>query len=66
MIPNCWKQDGIWKSVKIDDKDHMICFTKEKDSWKILLTDLIELWMETLTNETMFQRCKVFEIILIL
>nr|XP_012233224.1 PREDICTED: uncharacterized protein LOC105678445 isoform X3 [Linepithema humile] len=56
MIPSCSEQGRIWKSVKIDDKDYMICFTEEKDSWKILLTDLIELWMETLTDETMFHK----------
>lgn len=58
MIPNCWGQDGIWKSVKIDNKEHMIRFVKEKDSWKVLLTDLIELWVETLTDETMFRKCE--------
>lgn len=54
-------QDRVWKNLKINDKDHVICFTKENESWKVLLTNLIEIWMETLTDETVFHKCQVLE-----
>ncbi|XP_071639831.1 uncharacterized protein [Temnothorax longispinosus] len=38
----------------------MICFTKENESWKVLLTNLIEIWTETLTDETILSKCQVF------
>lgn len=62
MISDDCGEGRIWKSLKINDKDHMICFTKENESWKVLLTNLIEIWAETLTDETMFYKCQVFEL----
>lgn len=61
MISDRCGQGRVWKSLKINDKDHMICFTEENESWKILLTNLIEIWTETLTGETMFHKCQVLE-----
>ncbi|XP_011063054.1 PREDICTED: uncharacterized protein LOC105151197 [Acromyrmex echinatior] len=51
-------QGRVWKNLKINDKDYVICFIKENESRKVFLTDLIEIWVETLTDETMFHKCQ--------
>ncbi|KYN38067.1 hypothetical protein ALC56_07561 [Trachymyrmex septentrionalis] len=51
-------QGRVWKNLKINDKDYVICFIKENESMKVFLTDLIEIWVETLTDETMFHKCQ--------
>lgn len=61
MISDRCVQGRVWKSFKINDKDHMICFTEENESWKVLLTNLIEIWTETLTDEIIFREFKVFK-----
>lgn len=58
LSSNYRDKDMIWKSIKVNDKVHMICFAKENESWKVLLTDLAEIWTETLTDETMFHKCQ--------
>lgn len=58
MISERCGQNRVWKNLMINDKDHMICFTKENESWKVFLTNLIEIWAETLTDETLFHKCK--------
>lgn len=62
MISERCGQNRVWKNLMINDKDHMICFTKENESWKVFLTNLIEIWAETLTDETLFHKCKVHEL----
>lgn len=62
MLSNRYGQDRVWKYLKVNNKDHMICFTKENESWKVLLTNLIEIWTETLTDETILRKCQVFEL----
>lgn len=59
------EQNRIWKNVKINNEDHMICFMKKNESWKVLLTNLIEIWMETLTDEIMFHKFQVFKSIIL-
>ncbi|XP_025270058.1 uncharacterized protein LOC105254932 isoform X1 [Camponotus floridanus] len=56
MISDSCEQNRIWKNVRINDEAHMICFTKKNESWKVLLTNLKEIWMETLTDEIMFHK----------
>lgn len=59
MFSDLCGQGRVWKNLKINDEtDHIICLTKENESWKVLLTNLIEIWTETLTNETMFHKCQ--------
>jgi len=65
MISDSCEQNRIWKNVKINDEAHMICFTKKNESWKVLLTNLKEIWMETLTDEIMFHKFQVFESIIL-
>ncbi|XP_050460119.1 uncharacterized protein LOC126856005 [Cataglyphis hispanica] len=59
MIPNNCEQNRIWKNVKINGEDHMICFMKKYESWKVLLTNLVEIWVETLTDETMLHKFQI-------
>lgn len=61
MISEC-ERGKVWKNIEINDKAHIICFTRAEnaESWKILLTDLVEIWVETLTHETMFDKCQVY------
>jgi len=61
MISSCYEQARNWKNLKINDNAHMICLITENKTWKILLTNLIEIWVETLTDETMFRKCQVFK-----
>lgn len=56
MNPDCCEQNMIWKNVKINNEAHMICCMKKHESWKVLLTNLIEIWIETLTDETILQK----------
>ncbi|XP_011879444.1 PREDICTED: uncharacterized protein LOC105568402 [Vollenhovia emeryi] len=58
MISDRYGQGRVWQNIKISDKDHMVCFTKENESWKVLLTNQIEIWTEILTDETMFHKCQ--------
>ncbi|EFN84387.1 hypothetical protein EAI_13570 [Harpegnathos saltator] len=48
MVSNSCEQ-RVWRSLEIDDKAYVVCFTKENESWKVILTDLIEIWTENLT-----------------
>lgn len=58
MISDYYGQGSVWRNLKINDKDHAICFTRENESWKIFLTNLIEIWTETLSDETIFRKCQ--------
>ncbi|KYN17540.1 hypothetical protein ALC57_10162 [Trachymyrmex cornetzi] len=59
MVSVCNNGQGrIWKNLKINNKDYVICSIKENESRKVFLTDLIEIWVETLTDETMFHKCQ--------
>lgn len=60
MNPDC-EQNMVWKNVKINDEAHMICFMEKNESWKVLLTNLIEIWTETLTDETILQKFQVLQ-----
>ncbi|XP_029175744.1 non-homologous end-joining factor 1-like [Nylanderia fulva] len=60
MIPDCCEQNMVWKNVKINDTAHMICFMKKNELWKVLLTNLTEIWMETLTDETILHKFQRF------
>jgi hypothetical protein len=61
MISDYYGQGTIWRNIKINDKDHAICFTRENESWKVFLTNLIEIWTETLSDETIFRKCQVLK-----
>ncbi|XP_028048623.1 uncharacterized protein LOC114253721 [Monomorium pharaonis] len=58
MISDYCGQGRVWRNLKINDEDHAICITKENESWKVFLTNLIEIWTEILTDEIMFHKCQ--------
>lgn len=58
MVSDNYEQNRIWKNIKLNDEPYMICFTKKNESWEVLLTNLIEIWMETLTDETILHKFK--------
>ncbi|XP_076289279.1 non-homologous end-joining factor 1 [Lasioglossum baleicum] len=47
-----------WNGVKIGDNEYMISVTQESDRIIVLLTNLFEVWTETLTDEIILKRCK--------
>lgn len=49
----------IWKKINIKDDSFVICVTKYKDGWKILLSNFKEIWSECLTGEKILTRSKV-------
>ncbi|XP_014483208.1 PREDICTED: uncharacterized protein LOC106748841 [Dinoponera quadriceps] len=51
-------EQRVWRNLEIDNKAHVICFIRNNESWKVILTDLIEIWIEYLTHETMFRKCQ--------
>ncbi|XP_076632654.1 non-homologous end-joining factor 1 isoform X1 [Colletes latitarsis] len=53
-----YKQGIIWNDVKIGNDLYMISITRRNDTTKVFLTNLIEIWMETLTNEIILTRCR--------
>lgn len=54
---NC-NQARTWNELKFGDEIYMICAIKENDKFNILLTNLVELWAETLTKDATIQRCR--------
>nr|XP_031833741.1 uncharacterized protein LOC116427479 [Nomia melanderi]XP_031833742.1 uncharacterized protein LOC116427479 [Nomia melanderi]XP_031833743.1 uncharacterized protein LOC116427479 [Nomia melanderi] len=58
MIADQYKQERTWNDVKIDDKIYMISVTQKDDKLEVILTNLIEIWIEILTDEIIYKRCK--------
>ena len=48
-----------WKVINIDNREFGILAKNESNTWKICLTNLIEMWCEELNTETILERCKV-------
>lgn len=49
-----------WQSIVLNNKNYSIKFVANDDgSWKVLLTNLIELWSDVLTIEVIKERSKV-------
>lgn len=48
----------MWESVKIDGNDYLISVERRDDTIRIFLTDLIDMWTETLTNEIVLNKCR--------
>lgn len=49
----------MWNSIKINNDTYMISITYKNDTIKVLLTNLIEIWTETLTKKIILDRCQV-------
>lgn len=49
----------MWNNIKINNDTYMISITYKNDTIKVFLTNLIEIWIETLTKEIILDRCRV-------
>lgn len=48
-----------WRHIKINGAEYIICASVEANSWKILLSNLVEIWTETITKDVALSRCQV-------
>ena len=48
-----------WKTVSILDANYSICSIKKNSTWKICLTNLVDIWTETLSRKAIVQKCEV-------
>lgn len=54
----------MWNSIKINNDTYMISIIYKNDTIKVFLTNLIEIWIETLTKEIILDRCRVINKVL--
>lgn len=54
----------MWNSIKINNDTYMISIIHKNDTIKVFLTNLIEIWIETLTKEIILDRCRVINKVL--
>ncbi|XP_015588364.1 non-homologous end-joining factor 1 isoform X2 [Cephus cinctus] len=47
-----------WRLIKLDNTEYAISCRIANDEWKILLSNLIELWCEALTEDSAIRRCE--------
>ncbi|XP_046591956.1 uncharacterized protein LOC107226383 isoform X1 [Neodiprion lecontei] len=47
-----------WKDIKINNAEYILSVSHSKDVWKILLSNLVEVWMETITKDVALLRCQ--------
>lgn len=59
MISDECKQCCTWNDIKIKNDTYMVSVTQKDDTIKVFLTNLIEIWMDTLTKEIILDRCRV-------
>ncbi|CAK9796974.1 Non-homologous end-joining factor 1 [Anthophora quadrimaculata] len=48
----------MWSNIEINNDIYIISITQKDNAINIFLTNLIEIWMETLTHNIILQRCK--------
>ena len=58
MIPGPYKQGIVWNDIKIGHDFYMISVTRRDEVIEVFLTNLTELWMETLTTEIILDKCR--------
>ncbi|XP_054009811.1 uncharacterized protein LOC128893007 isoform X2 [Hylaeus anthracinus] len=58
VISDRFKQGLVWNDITIGNDVYVISVTWRNDTVHVFLTNLIELWMETLTNENILDRCR--------
>ncbi|XP_012276190.1 non-homologous end-joining factor 1 [Orussus abietinus] len=47
-----------WKEIELRDGKFLISVREENKTWRILLTDLVEIWSEVLEQKTLLARCR--------
>ncbi|XP_076686125.1 non-homologous end-joining factor 1 isoform X2 [Andrena cerasifolii] len=58
MIPGPYKQGIVWNDIKIGHDFYMISVTRRDEVTEVFLTNLTEIWMETLTTEIILDKCR--------
>ncbi|CAD1471766.1 unnamed protein product, partial [Heterotrigona itama] len=58
MISDECKERHTWNNIKINNDSYMVSITQKDDTIKVFLTNLIEIWMDTLTKEIILDRCR--------
>ncbi|XP_033197303.1 uncharacterized protein LOC117160571 isoform X2 [Bombus vancouverensis nearcticus] len=58
MISDEYKQHNTWNNIKINNDIYMVSVTQKDDIIKVFLTNLIEIWIDTLTKEIILDRCR--------
>lgn len=58
MISDESKQRCTWNNIKINNDTYMVSVIQKDNTIKVLLTNLIEIWMDTLTKEIILDRCR--------
>lgn len=48
----------VWENIKIGDASYMISIAKNNGSFEIYLTNLVELWTEVLTRDSILQKLR--------
>lgn len=59
MIPGPHNQGIVWNDIKIGHDFYMISVTRRDEVVEVFLTNLTEIWMETLTTEIILDKCRV-------
>lgn len=49
----------MWKKIVIENKDFMIRNSFAENKYEVILTDFNNVWLESLTEEQLLERCKV-------
>lgn len=52
-----------WQNILIDDNNYMICAVLEDNVWTVSLTNMIDIWIEVLTQDVIRDRCKVLNLL---
>ncbi|XP_046738419.1 uncharacterized protein LOC124406834 isoform X2 [Diprion similis] len=56
--------ENKWKDIKINSADYILSVSHSKNVWKILLSNLVEVWMETITKDVALLRCQSLNLML--
>lgn len=52
-------KENEWEEVLVNEQNFLISCCRIDNTWKIMLTNLIELWTENLSREKIIQDCEV-------
>lgn len=59
-------EENKWKEIVVNGENFLLSSCKIGNTWKIMLTNLIELWTETLSKEKIIQQCENLNPLLII
>ncbi|XP_012255714.2 uncharacterized protein LOC105685856 [Athalia rosae] len=53
-----------WRNIKIHGEEYVISTSSLKEGWKIFMTNLVEIWIETITKDIALARCQSLNVLL--